>query len=137
MPGFPRAHSDVILLIHILQELHIQALITHLCISKVAQIIASSTELPLAILDLRGEFLQQCFLHSPNRGRLSARLQSQLECADVFSANHKLIPLSEDSLTTTLTILLLALSGDGSVVLLLGQVERGDLRRWGILWGGG
>ena len=40
--------------------------------------VAGGTELPLSVLNLRAELLQQGFLHPPDGGRFSTGLQGQL-----------------------------------------------------------
>lgn len=64
-------------------------------------------------------------------------MQKYLECSNVFHPHHKLISFSEDALSSTLALILLALSNNGCIFLFLGEVQRGDLRSWRLLGRGG
>lgn len=46
-----------------------------------------------------------------------------LKSPNVFNSHHKLVSFSEDALTATLTLILLTLSSDGSVFLLLREMQ--------------
>ena len=50
--------------------------------------VAGGTELPLAIFDLRTEFLQQGLLHPPDGRGLTAGLQSQLGATHTRTQTH-------------------------------------------------
>lgn len=50
---------------------------------------------------------------------------THLKSTNVLSSHHKLIPLTEDSLTSTLTVFFFTLPSDGSISLLLCQVKGG------------
>lgn len=43
VPGFSGTHSDVVFFVNVLQELHIQTLVTHFGISKIAQVLRRET----------------------------------------------------------------------------------------------
>lgn len=46
-----------------------------------------------------------------------------LESSNVFHPYHKLVPFSKDALASTLALILLTFSSDGSIFLLLGKVQ--------------